>query len=80
MSNRRKPGPVNPVAEHLRQSDGARWPGGCGSCNAVTEVTAPAGGHPNVVLLTVRHDLDCPLYLEMLARGEATFQPPQSPL
>lgn len=68
MSNTRKAKrpPQHPVSARLAAMDGARIPGGCDSCDAYQVVNA-AQGHPNVHVLSVYHDDDCPRLAAMKA-------------
>lgn len=64
MSNRRRLRPQNPVSAQLAALDGARIPGGCDRCDAYQVINAMQG-HPDVHVLNVYHDDDCP---ELAAR------------
>lgn len=59
MSSRRKVRPQHPVSARRAALDGARIPGGCGSCDAYQVVRAHAHG-ADVHLVTVYHDRGCP--------------------
>jgi len=59
VSNRRKLRPQNPVSAMIAALDGARIPGGCGTCDAYQVVSAMQG-HPDVHMIGVFHDDDCP--------------------
>lgn len=48
--------------------DGARIPGGCECCDAYQVISAHPSGHPNVHLISVYHDDDCPHLAAMEAR------------
>lgn len=67
---RRNPQPrkQTPLSSLLSSLDGARIPGGCGSCDAYQTIEAQQGD-PNVHALKVHHDDQCPEYQRM--RGEA---------
>ncbi len=70
MSNRKRlkrPPPQNPVSAFIAALDGARIPGGCGTCDAYQIIQANISG-PNVHAVRVYHDDDCP---ELAARESA---------
>lgn len=61
---------MSPVAEALRVLDGARIAGGCENCDAYQVLTAPALGYPNVAVVNIYHDDDCPL-LRAMTEGQS---------
>lgn len=67
MSNRRKTRPQNPISAQIAAMDGARIPGGCDHCDAYQVIDAQQG-HPDVHMLRVFHDDDCPWLAARQAR------------
>jgi hypothetical protein len=49
----------DPLVNLLGSLDGARFPGGCDSCNAYQTVCSEA---PGVWLLDIFHDDECPFF------------------
>ncbi len=69
MSNRRQASGGHDISQTLNSLDGARIPGGCGTCDAYQ--TIQSQGHPAVAVLTVHHDDWCPT-LQLIKTGRTS--------
>jgi hypothetical protein len=59
VSNRPELRPQHPVSAMFAALDGAQIPGGCDHCDAY-QVVGAMQGHPDVHIISVYHDDDCP--------------------